>query len=248
MSYRYNRCEKAAMINRVERSNYIKWISWNASLSLTVPRTLAALPMWRATEIRCLKKLSDLWLSCERQSILKRCRVKLSLLLPKEPCNSVATSWKIFNPLFFRDTSQFYPLRPCRWLLHSCIRSLQSGDWLGARASKTVTPQTSCLPISQGIMEALSGHLLLVRYSTRGRVRFQDYIFVGLGAFYRRSENMWGKFSAKFDTHTSFLTFVSCLRWFENLTFGTICEQPAGRFFPRESKSQDLLRLYEISV
>ena len=69
----------------------------NVFLSLIAPRRQAALPIWRAIEIRCFKKLPARWSSCERQKNLQRCVMKILLLSSKDPGTSTATGWKMYS-------------------------------------------------------------------------------------------------------------------------------------------------------
>ena len=125
------------------------------------------MPIWRAIEIRCFKKLQARWSSCERQSILQRRVMKFAVLSPKEPNTSKATGWKMY-PLSI-NSRYFSILRASASV--AVVPGLHKEPWfrrLGARASTTVTSHTRCLPISQGIMVTPSGRLPSVRYSPRG--------------------------------------------------------------------------------
>ena len=105
----------------------------NASLSLTVPRTQSALPIWRAIKI-CKSAASKTCQLVDRRANDRACyrdawwkfhcfRLK-NPVLPRPPVKNC------IRCLLIRDTSQFYALQP-RWRWFPVyIKSLDSGDWM----------------------------------------------------------------------------------------------------------------------
>ena len=78
--------------------------------------------------------------------------MNFSLLSPKKSCTFKATGWKMypmsFNSKYFSILCALAPVAVVPGLINETrFRRL------GARASTTVTSYTSCLPISQGIIE-----------------------------------------------------------------------------------------------
>ena len=125
------------------------------------------MPIWRSIEIRCFKKLPARWSSCERQSILQRRVMKISLLSPKDLWTSKATLWKTY-PLSI--SSRYFSISRLSASM-AVVPGLHEEPWLrrlDVGASTTVTSHTSWLPISQGIMVTPCGRLPSVRYNSRG--------------------------------------------------------------------------------